>query len=56
MTENPDDKRKIGSIEHKDGEGNVQQNVAYINEQRQEFEIEYGVNGQAPERKQYSQG
>lgn len=33
----PDVKRKI-TMEQKEGEG---QNVAYINEQRQEFEIEY---------------
>ena len=36
----PDAKRKI-TMEHKEAEG---QNVAYFNEQRQEFEIEYGAN------------
>ena len=37
----PDAKRKI-TVEQKEGENYGQQNnVAYINEQRQEFEIEY---------------
>ena len=47
MADNPDNKRKI-TVEQKEGEGNAAyNNVAYINEQRQEFEIEYG---QQPEK------
>ena len=42
ISENPDNKRKI-TVEQKDGE--FQPN-AYINEQRQEVEIEYGHNGE----------
>lgn len=45
MSEGPDGKRKI-TVEQKDAEGHYQQNVAYINEQRQEFEIEYNKGGE----------
>ena len=50
MADNPDNKRKI-TVEQKEGESATNAayggNVAYINEQRQEFEIEYG---QQPEK------
>jgi hypothetical protein len=42
ISEEGQNKQKI-TVEQRDGEGQYQQNVAYINEQRQEFEIEYGV-------------
>ena len=38
-----DGKQKV-TVEQKDGDYS-NQNVAYINEQRQEFEIEYGTAG-----------
>ena len=43
MSEDPNGKRKI-TVEQKDGEGQyANNNVAYIDEQRQEFAIEYGA-------------
>jgi len=41
ISENPDNKRKV-TVEQKDADGQYTSNVAYINENRQEFEIEYG--------------
>ena len=41
----PDAKRKI-TVEQKEGETYNQNNQVYINEQRQEFEIEYGNQGE----------
>ena len=43
MSEDPNGKRKI-TVEQKDGDAAyANKDVAYINEQRQEFEIEYGA-------------
>jgi hypothetical protein len=44
ISENPDNKRKI-TVEQKEGESQFQ-SVAYIDEQRQEFEIKYGQEGE----------
>ena len=53
ISDGPDNKRKV-TVEQKEGEGGYQnQNVAYINEQRQEFEIEYGM---PPQQKQFGGG
>lgn len=41
ISDGPENKRKI-TVEQKEGDSHLS-NVAYINEQRQEFEIEYGA-------------
>jgi len=51
----PDAKRKI-TVEQKEGETSGYNNQVYINEQRQEFEIEYNKGGMNPGNKAQQYG